>query len=182
MPMPIACAPSGPASRCGCIAGTYPRNTMSVYTDHFYLRQRDGSRRSAAAIIPLVLDLVPARSVVDVGCGVGTWLSVFIDRGVADVLGVDGGYVDRALLEIRPERFIAADLRKPLRSGRAFDLAVSLEVAEHLPAECAATFVGTHKLGSCRPVLRRDSVLGRHSSRQRAVAGLLGESVQAGGL
>ena len=66
------------------------------------------------------------------------------------------------------------------RSGRAFDLAVSLEVAEHLPAECAATFVGdTHKLGSCCPVLRRDSVSGRHPSRQRAVAGLLGESVQA---
>jgi hypothetical protein len=33
------------------------------------------------------------------------------------------------------------DLTRPLRLERQFDLVVSLEVAEHLPPECAATFV-----------------------------------------
>jgi SAM-dependent methyltransferase len=79
--------------------------------------------------------------VVDIGCGDGTWLSVFRTLGVADILGVDGKYVDRDLLQVSNECFLAADLSKPLALDRTFDLAVSLEVAEHLPANCAAIFV-----------------------------------------
>jgi SAM-dependent methyltransferase len=97
--------------------------------------------RSAEEIVPLVLKLIPARTVVDVGCGEGAWLSVFRKNGVLDVLGVDGDYVHRDTLQIPQEQFQAADLSKPLQVGRKFDLAVSLEVAEHLPPECAATFV-----------------------------------------
>lgn len=44
-------------------------------------------------------------------------------------------------LHFRPDRFVAARLDKPLRLGRRFDLAVSLEVAEHLPERRAKQFV-----------------------------------------
>jgi SAM-dependent methyltransferase len=114
---------------------------MSGYTPDFYRSHRDGSRRSAEAIVPIVLDLVQPRSVIDVGCGLGAWLAVFREHGVEDVWGVDGSYVDRRLLQIPPERFLPADLRHPVRLPRRFDLVVSVEVAEHLPADCAATFV-----------------------------------------
>jgi hypothetical protein len=60
---------------------------------------------------------------------------------VGDVLGVDGNYVDEAELEIPREKFRAADLARPFRIGRRFDLAISLEVGEHLPEQAAATFV-----------------------------------------
>jgi hypothetical protein len=49
--------------------------------------------------------------------------------------------VDRGRLEIPRERFLAQDLTQPLKLERSFDLAVSLEVAEHLPAESAAMFI-----------------------------------------
>ncbi|HEV3481456.1 MAG TPA: methyltransferase domain-containing protein [Candidatus Acidoferrales bacterium] len=111
------------------------------YTKGFFADIRAGSVRSAEEIVPLVLGLVPARSVVDVGCGDGSWLSVFRRNGVLDVLGIDGDYVQRDTLQIPPEQFQAADLSKPVQAGRKFDLAVSLEVAEHLPPESAATFV-----------------------------------------
>src|SRR5262249_20231450 len=39
------------------------------------------------------------------------------------------------------ESFMAHDLKKPVRLGRQFDLVLSLEVAEHLPAEFAGTYV-----------------------------------------
>lgn len=113
----------------------------TLYTDAFFRAQRDASRRSAEAIVPIVLDLLRPRSVIDVGCGVGTWLAVFAARGVADICGVDGAHVDRRLLQIPPDRFLARDLRRRLRIGRRFDLVVSLEVAEHLPARCARGFV-----------------------------------------
>jgi SAM-dependent methyltransferase len=114
---------------------------MNEYSAEFFREQRDGSRRSAQRIVPLVVDLVRPRSVVDLGCGVGTWLSVFRQLGVKDVLGIDGDYVDRAMLEIPPDCFQARDLTRPVRIDRQFDLAMSLEVGEHLPPESARGLV-----------------------------------------
>jgi SAM-dependent methyltransferase len=111
------------------------------YSQDYYTKRNQGARRSARAVVPLVLDLVRARSVVDVGCGVGTWLSVFREYGVEDILGVDGEHIDRRLLEIPPDRFRALDLEQPFRLDREFDLVVSLEVAEHLPEARAGAFV-----------------------------------------
>jgi SAM-dependent methyltransferase len=111
------------------------------YTVAYYEALRDGARLSARAAVPLVLQYVAPRSVVDLGCGEGTWLSVFRENAVADVCGVDGDYVDRTRLEIPADSFLAHDLTQPLYLDRRYDLAVSLEVAEHLPAERADAFV-----------------------------------------
>lgn len=113
------------------------------YDKDFYLRQQEGSRRSARVVVPLVMQLIRPRRVLDVGCGVGTWLSVFDESGVAEIQGVDGDYVDQSMLHVPAERFRAHDLRQPLNLGEQFDLVVSLEVAEHLPASCAEGFVKT---------------------------------------
>jgi SAM-dependent methyltransferase len=113
----------------------------SPYNETFFQSHEPGARSSAAATVPLALQYVPAQSVVDVGCGLGTWLAEFAAAGVTDYLGVDGDYVDRSRLAIPPERFLAKDLAQPLEIGRRFDLAVCLEVAEHLPAENADTLV-----------------------------------------
>lgn len=114
---------------------------MQPYTGEYYDALREGARRSAQVVVPLLLEFLRPRSVIDVGCGLGTWLAVFREHGVEDVWGVDGEYVDRSRLEIPPERFLPHDLRQPLRLDQRFDLVVSLEVAEHLPAECAADFI-----------------------------------------
>jgi SAM-dependent methyltransferase len=111
------------------------------YTKRFYEEIRNGSRRSAEAIVPLVLQLLTVRSVVDAGCGDGTWLAVFRKMGVEDIQGLDGDYIDRDLLQVPSEYFKVADLTRPFRLERTFDLVISLEVGEHLPAECATAFV-----------------------------------------
>ena len=113
------------------------------YTEDFYEARRKGAQKSAKAIVPLVLELIQPRSVIDVGCGSGSWLSVFKECGVSDVLGLDGDYVDRGMLEIPEEQFLAVDLTNPLKIDRQFDLVVSLEVAEHLPRKYARTLVNS---------------------------------------
>lgn len=113
------------------------------YDKTFYEGQADGSQRSAEIVVPLLMKMVDVRSVVDIGCGVGTWLKAFRTNGVDDTLGIDGDYVDRSDLRIPAERFRPADLRKAIDLGRRFDLACSLEVAEHLPPSVADQFVAT---------------------------------------
>ena len=125
-----------------------PAEGMPPYPPEFYLALEDGARSSAQAMVPMVLGLVQAESVVDVGCGTGTFLAEFRRHGVEDILGIDGLHVDRALLQIPPKRFVAADLAAGLPVNRTFDLVVSLEVAEHLSPERAEAFVeGLTRLG-----------------------------------
>jgi hypothetical protein len=112
-----------------------------IYSEDFYNYQKGGSLSSAQVMVPLVLSYVRPQSVVDVGCGVGTWLSVFRESGVEDILGVDGDHVDPGMLQIPAENFLPRDLKAPVPAGRRFDLAMSLEVAEHLPGECAESFI-----------------------------------------
>jgi hypothetical protein len=78
-----------------------------------------------------------------VGCGTGAWLATFADNGVEDILGFDGGWVRGDALLIPAGRFRAADFREPIRLDRRFELALSLEVAEHLPATAADEFVAS---------------------------------------
>lgn len=113
------------------------------YPAGFFDAIRDGARRSARAAVPLVLQWFRPQSLIDIGCGQGTWLAEFRAQGVADVHGVDGDYVERDKLEIPGERFVAFDLTRPFAVDRRFDMAMSLEVAEHLPPANAGGFVAS---------------------------------------
>jgi cyclopropane fatty-acyl-phospholipid synthase-like methyltransferase len=111
------------------------------YSYKFYREQSTGSLKSARQIVPLILELVQLASVIDIGCGIGTWLSAFKEHGISDIIGVDGHYIERNMLLIPEERFIPFDLTNSIRMERSFDLVMSLEVAEHLPKEFADAFV-----------------------------------------
>ncbi len=91
--------------------------------------------------MPLLSSFFSIKSIIDAGCGVVLWAAAFRANGVPEVLGVDGDYIDRSLLRIPSDLFVACDLTKPLQFDRTFDLAVYLEVAEHLPQSRARGLV-----------------------------------------
>lgn len=113
-----------------------------AYDAIFYADLHEGARRSARRVLPFVFDRLQPRTVVDFGCGSGAWLAEAEALG-AVCLGLDGPWVPHDALGIAADRFQEADLSKPIDLGQSFDLALCLEVAEHLPAEAAATLVGT---------------------------------------
>lgn len=114
----------------------------SHYTQEFYAGQQTGSLSSAQRILPLVQEVFHPRSVIDVGCGVGYWLNVWQNElGVNDIRGVEGPYVTPDLLKVDRSLVSFQDLKDPLNINRKFDLAMSMEVAEHLPSSHAKQFV-----------------------------------------
>jgi len=117
--------------------------TDKPYDHAFFEGKAAVVQASADAIVPIVMSELRPASVVDFGCGTGTWLRTFERHGVSDYLGVDGPWIPRDALEIPEERFVTAELEQGFDPGRRFDLAMSLEVAEHLPERAAGTFVAS---------------------------------------
>lgn len=97
--------------------------------------------QSAEEILPKLLELVSFNSVLDVGCGTGSWLKIVQDLGVDDILGIDGIICDSSSLHIDILRIKEQDLNSSFDLKRKFDLVICLEVAEHLHPDSAERFI-----------------------------------------
>lgn len=100
--------------------------------------------RSAEIIIPIIINAFNPKSILDVGCGTGTWLKVFKEiYNINDTLGLDGNYIDLKKLVIDEGYFTAVDLRKSFELNRKYDVVLCLEVAEHLPESSAEDLISS---------------------------------------
>ena len=126
-------------------------NRKTPYNDGFYSAQVQGSVNSAKVVLPFVFKIIGTpEAMIDVGCGLGTWLHVAKSLGCRNVLGVDGPWVRNDSLLINEDEFISAELNSPnlLKFFEnhcipPVDLVSSLEVAEHLEKRDAAGFIET---------------------------------------
>ena len=123
-----------------------PRNDSygEFYSEDFYEKQAKESFNSAQVVLPIVFEVLPKiNSAVDFGCGAGAWLSVLKSMGVNEIKGYDGSWAEKSLI-IPPECFTAVEFNKEtIKTDKKYDLAISLEVAEHLPERSAKMLVET---------------------------------------
>ncbi len=98
---------------------------------------------AAKQILPFLLKLNPVNSILDIGCGIGTWLAVAQGLGVKETIGVDGVDLTQDELKIPVNHFIKSDLTVPINLDKNFDMVLCLEVAEHLPEKYAKTLIDT---------------------------------------
>jgi SAM-dependent methyltransferase len=119
---------------------------MSLYSRRFFERREQRVTASAEALVPQVIELLRPKSVIDIGCANGLWLEAFAKRGV-QVRGVDGPWVPQDSLHIPRPDFRMVDLANtplPYQLGEAderFDLLLSFELLEHLPAARADAMI-----------------------------------------
>jgi SAM-dependent methyltransferase len=97
----------------------------------------------ARAALSLIFEEVKPASLLDVGCGTGTWMKAALELGIADACGVDGIELDEGDLLFPKTLFIIKDLTAPLKLGRKFDLVLCLDVAEHLEPEEGRTLISS---------------------------------------
>ena len=113
---------------------------MAIDYDHTRNLHTTGGAETALSI--LLGDWRP-ESLLDVGCGTGTWLRAAAQLGISDLSGIDGIVLEQERLHVSRDLIRELDLSRPFFAGRRFDVALCLEVAEHLPAESAAVLVGS---------------------------------------
>jgi hypothetical protein len=111
------------------------------YDNSFFDFQRMQSYKSASIILPFVNQWIRPGSVIDVGCGVGAWLKATEALHIETIAGLDGSYVPADKLLISKDQFTATDLEKEVKISRKYDLAMCLEVAEHLSNKRAGSFI-----------------------------------------
>ncbi len=119
-------------------------NPVSKYSNEFYSSMHQQTLYAVETILAHVLRLFPTiHSAVDVGFGVGTTLSVLKQNAADRIQGIDGSWVEENCLVIPKECFVVLDLSRPIHLDERFDLALSLEVAEHLPVQSSSIFVNS---------------------------------------
>jgi SAM-dependent methyltransferase len=114
-----------------------PGQRAARYDKAFYDDFTASSLRSGEIVLGALLERYALRSVLDVGCGVGTWLKAASNLGVSSLRGFDGPWVDDNQLLIDPASFTRINFESSKWPDfGTVDLAMSLEVAEHLsPAQ-----------------------------------------------
>lgn len=107
----------------------------TMYDNDFYQEVVNNNYPSAKAVAPIVRDLIHPRSVIDFGCGAGCWLKAFDECcDLEHMRGLEGEWLEGKPLLIPREHIEYFDLTKEyeLPAGQKYDLAICLEVIEHI--------------------------------------------------
>lgn len=113
-----------------------------IYNSEYYARDVEARAvRSAGSIADSIIATFAPKRVIDIGCGTGALLEALRERG-CEVFGLE--YSDAALkyCSYRHLNVAKFDLESDaIGDESGFDVAVSMEVAEHLPEKIANRYV-----------------------------------------
>ncbi|MEB2778311.1 hypothetical protein SYJ56_23575 [Algoriphagus sp. D3-2-R+10] len=116
-------------------------SSKKLYNESFYKSRNSNTKDSAIQVLSLLFKYISPKSMVDFGCGVGTWIKTGQELGVNKILGLEGNWLDTDHLVISLEEFKNANLASEINLDTPFDLAISLEVAEHIDEKFSEIFI-----------------------------------------
>ena len=140
-PQPGANPGANPGAAPGAGAEARGSGGSGCYNDRYFGHIVDGSARSAKIVLGHLFEMYQPGSVVDFGCGSGGWLLAAGSLGASRLRGFDGPWMTKEKLLSAEIDFTSTDLDRPPALEERYDLAMSLEVAEHLRGDSAPYFV-----------------------------------------
>lgn len=120
----------------------FEKSRQSRYDQSFFEGFAEDSERSSRIVLGTLFERYKPATVLDVGCGVGAWLKTAAALGATGIRGLDGPWVTSEQLRIDPQHFERIDFEAAeWPEIREAELALSLEVAEHLTDEAGRRLV-----------------------------------------
>lgn len=104
-----------------------------VYGDRFFRRRYRKYHEKEVGLANIIYDYFRPETVIDAGCGIGSYLCAMKERG-ALVMGLEYGakHAKKYAPESIKEYIHACDLSHPISSDIRADLVLCIEVAEHI--------------------------------------------------
>jgi len=112
-----------------------------IYPPRFFSRRYKLHWR-APIVRDVIRKVIPAKSIIDVGCATGDIVKAYMDEGYC-AMGLEGTDACVPHLVIPKAHLVVHDLRTPLDHGFVYDLCICFEVMEHIEPEYADTLVTT---------------------------------------
>lgn len=114
---------------------------VKIYDQKFFNNTLKFENSSAKAFVGILIKYFEPKSVIDIGCGIGIYLTEFNNSRI-EILGFDGS--PAAIADsLVGDKIKLHDLCRPFKLNRQFDLCLCLEVAEHLKSTCSQTLTDT---------------------------------------
>jgi SAM-dependent methyltransferase len=135
-------AKTQPDYGCPTVAERYHGGGSPMSAPINYCHSRNTHTLAAPrAVLPVIFERGMPSSVLDAGCGTGTWLRAAMELGVDDVVGLEGIVIPPHELLIPERSVLVQDFTGDWGLPRQFDLVICLEVAEHLDPRHAASLI-----------------------------------------
>jgi len=117
------------------------QTNLNIYDDGFLRNIAIGSESQAKIIVPLLIEKYNPKSVIDIGCSYGIFLSQFPQD--VYVYGLDCCYQALDIAVIDKEKIHICDLTEPVELEKKYDLCICIEVAEHIQQDGDDVFMDT---------------------------------------
>ncbi len=113
------------------------------YSDKYYKRHFIQYREWENKIGEYIFNVFNTKSVLDLGCGVGSYLEGLYISGCKDLLGIELNFnnAKKYLVNDISSFVIEGDVTKEINLDRKFDCVISFEVGEHINPNGMNTFI-----------------------------------------
>lgn len=105
-----------------------------MYSREYYSNHDQGSYDSAITILSRLSAYVNPQSVIDIGCGSGTWCKAAMNVWGIVALGIDQHSYEDCNMHIPESQYLQNDIRSRVHGYHA-DLVICVEVIEHIDEE-----------------------------------------------
>lgn len=119
-----------------------PNVLEEIYNEEYFNDNIVDTLPMAKYMSPKIKEFLNIKSVFDIGCATGHWLSCYEKLG-CDIFGLEGTSNAFPYLMIDKEKIDVHDLRQPFNKIRKVDLVQCIEVAEHIEPKFADVLVDT---------------------------------------
>lgn len=124
----------------------------NIYNDKFYISVSERSKITAKFVVQIILKIFPTpKSIIDIGCGQGVWLDEFLKiYEFEKIVAVDSKVSNfKYIADNKKIKILRIDLEEEVIPKQSCDLAICLEVLEHLSENSAirvAEYLSNSKL------------------------------------